>query len=455
MILAFALATLVAQKPNVIVILCDDMGYGDLSSYGEKSYRTPNIDKLAQQGVRFTDFYSASPGCSPSRAALLTACYPQRVGIPAVLMPWSRESLSPSEETMAEVFKAQGYATSIIGKWHLGHSDTTSPLNHGFDSFYGLPYSNDMWPPNSSQYQPLPLLRNRITVRQIDSLEDQAELTTLYTDEAIRVIRQNKNHSFFLYLAHSMPHVPIGAQKKFRGKAPTPYGDTVLDLDDSTGRIVRELDRLGLRKNTIVIFTSDNGPWSPYGDHAGHTGGLRGHKGTTFEGGMRVPCIVSWPGRIPAYTSSAMATNIDLLPTLAELAGVAWTPKNITDGISLAKELVSKEPSPRLELFYYYPGQLRAIRVGEWKLHVPHKDLVLSGPPGTKGGRVGESSVPIGLSLYHLPSDPAEVNNLVNKHPQIVEKLLLKIRKMRYRLGDTLTKATGSEIRPAAIVEPK
>lgn len=449
--LGLAIVTVLAQlpAPNVVLVLCDDLGYGDLSCYGAKDYTTPNIDGLARDGIRLTTYYSGSPGCSPARAALLTGCYPQRVGFPRVLMPNSKQGLSPNEDTLPELFRANRYRTSIIGKWHLGDSPEASPLKHGFETFYGLPYSNDMWPPNGKPYETLWLLRDNKRVRSIDTLEAQASLTTLYTDEAIRTIRKHRKEPFFLYLAHSMPHVPIGAQAKFRGRTPTPFGDCILDIDESVARIRSELRALKLEKNTIFVFTSDNGPWSPYGNHAGKSGGFRGHKGTSFEGGMRVPFIVSWPGRLKPRVESGMVAAMDIMPTLTSMAGISHRPKEKVDGTSMATFLRRGGASPRQDYAYYYPDELRAMRIGPWKLQLPHEDRLMSGAPGRDGGRGGEVNANVGLTLYNLETDPAERVDVASQNPAVVERILGKVIKVRRSLGDALTKTHGQEIRPA------
>jgi len=445
-----ALALIGPLKPNVVLILCDDLGYGDVGCYGAKGYATPNIDRLAATGVRFTNYYSGSPACSPARAALLTGCYPQRVGIPRVLNPDSKVALSPSEETLAEVLKTGGYRTAIVGKWHLGSRSGYLPTSHGFDSFFGLPYSNDMWPPNGKGWPDLWLMRGEEQVEKVESMDQQSSLTQRYTDEAIRFIRASDKRPFFLYLAHSMPHVPISAAAKFRGKAATPFGDTVLDIDDSVGRIDKELKKLGIDRNTIVIFTSDNGPWRPYGDHAGSSGGLRGHKGTCFEGGARVPFIVRWPGNVKPRVEKGLAAAMDLVPTLADLTHSRRQTKQKIDGLSLAGSLMKAEASPRSEFAFYYPDQLKAIRIGPWKLHVPHNDLALDGPGGKDGKRVTERSERVGLALYNLETDPAESRDVASRHPEVVERLLLRIQKVRGELGDAIQRVPGREVRPPA-----
>ncbi|MEJ0106923.1 MAG: sulfatase-like hydrolase/transferase [Bacteroidota bacterium] len=296
-------------------------------------YHTPNINKLAAQGIRFTNFYAAQAVCSASRAALLTGCYPNRVGIHGALMPWADFALNSKEETIATSLKQAGYATGMVGKWHLGCKAPYLPTYFGFDEYLGLPYSNDMWPVGYDgkpitdtsdrriKYPPLPLLDGEKPVRYITTLDDQSELTQTYTKRAVQFIDKNKSHPFFLYMAHSMVHVPIGASTAFRGKSKEGlYGDVMMEVDWSVGEIMKALDKNGVAKNTLVIFTSDNGPWRIFGEHAGNTAGLREGKGTSWEGGQREPCIMRWPGNIPAgIVSNNLAATIDIFPTLASI----------------------------------------------------------------------------------------------------------------------------------------
>jgi arylsulfatase A-like enzyme len=425
------------EIPNVVIIFTDDQGYGDVGCYGARGYTTPNLDNMAREGVRFTDFYSASPGCSPSRAALLTGCYPQRVGIPGVLGPKSRHGLDPGEVTIADLLKSRGYRTACIGKWHLGDHASLLPWNHGFDEYLGIPYSNDMWPVNDdgtpahsgkkSRYVPPPLYDGQEIAGRIMSQEHQNQLTVSYTQRAVRFIQDNRNTPFFLYLAHSMPHVPLGVSEKFQGRsAQGMYGDVMMEIDWSVGRILEELDRWNLGGRTLVIFTSDNGPWLPYGDHAGSTGGLREGKGTTFEGGMRVPCIMRWPERIPpGGICRELATTMDVLPTLAFLTGTSLPADRIIDGKNIWALMEGKKgaKSPHEAFFYHWPAQLQAVRQGNWKLHFPHSHRHQSGSPGNGGLRNGETHVEIPLSLYDLEKDMSETVNVTDLYPDVVEKL--------------------------------
>ena len=333
--------------PNVVIIFTDDQGYGDLGSYGATGFKTPHLDKLASQGMRFTHHYSAQPVCSASRAGLLTGCYPNRIGISGALFPYHRIGLNPEEETLAELLKEQGYATGIFGKWHLGHHKEFLPLQHGFDEYLGVPYSNDMWPINldgtqsppgegRGDFPQLPLVEGNETIEDIKTFAGQDKLSTLYTERAVEFIRKNAEKPFFMYLPHTMPHVPLGVSDKFKGKSEQGfYGDVMMEIDWSVGQVMAVLEELNLAENTVFIFTTDNGPWLNYGNHAGSSGGLREGKTTSWEGGQRVPFIVKWPGNTPAASvCSQLSCTIDLLPTLVEITG-ANMPKKPIDGVSL------------------------------------------------------------------------------------------------------------------------
>lgn len=453
--LAVLLAAATAAPPNVVIVFADDLGYGDLSCYGNRAFKTPQLDRMAHEGLRFTDFYSASPGCSPSRAALLTGCYPVRVSVPQVLNPDSPTGLNPEEDTIADLLKRRGYATAAVGKWHLGVKNLM-PLAHGFETFFGLPYSNDMWPPNGGRWPELPLFKDRDVIETIDTLEEQAQLTGRYTAFALDFIRKHRNRPFFLYLAHSMPHVPIAASPRFRGKSGAGlYGDVVQELDDSTGRILAELRRLKLDRRTLVVFTSDNGPWLPYGAHAGSSGGLREGKGTTFEGGIRVPAIFWMPGTVPGgRISREAAATMDLLPTIVGLTG-ADRPRLKIDGHDI-RPLLGAEPdakSPWRWLYAFWPAELQAVRAGDWKLHVPHRHRHQAGPPGQDGKAAGEVTREIELSLFDLASDPEETDNRAANHPETVRRLLRIVELGRRELGDPATGAKGTEARPPGRVQ--
>ncbi|MEO2067519.1 MAG: sulfatase-like hydrolase/transferase, partial [Flavobacteriaceae bacterium] len=313
--------------PNIVIVLLDDMGYGDIESFGAINYSTPNINRLADDGMLFTNFYSAQAVCSASRAGLLTGTYPNRIGINGALSPRSKTGLHSKEKTIAEILKEKNYKTAVIGKWHLGYQKEFLPLNHGFDYYYGIPYSNDMWPvdfdgnpindPNNYKkkaYPELPIIENYDKVAEVKTLDDQAKITTSYTEKSVDFINRNAKKPFFLYLPHSMPHVPIAASNKFKGKSNQGlYGDVMMELDWSLGQIVKALEENHILENTMIIFTSDNGPWLNFGNHAGNTGGLREGKGTVFEGGQRVPTIISWPRVVKKSTiSNSLAASIDI-----------------------------------------------------------------------------------------------------------------------------------------------
>ena len=449
-----------APTPNIILVVADDLGYGDLSCFGATHYRTPNLDRLATEGTRFTSYYVSSPVCSASRAALMTGCYHERVGITGALGPASKQGLSPDEVTLAEICRQRGYATAAIGKWHLGLPARFLPLQQGFDEYYGLPYSNDMWPYHPSvrdlpiedrlkRWPPLPMIEgNRIVDPEVTP-EEQQQLTTSYTNRAIDFIERHAASPFFLYLAHSMPHVPLFVSPAGRGKSGAGlFADVVTELDESMGRILETLHRTGIDDRTMVLFTSDNGPWLSYGAHAGSAGGLREGKGTCWEGGIRVPFLARWPGRIPAGTVNAESViSIDLLPTIARLVG-AELPVQRIDGLDIWP-LLSGLPgakTPHEALFFYYlTDQLQAMRSGKWKLILRHRYRTFAGKTGRDDGLPVEyDQVDTGLQLFDLDADAAETTDLAASHPEVVEELLRKVDAMRADLGDQLTKTAGS-----------
>lgn len=459
------------KRPNVIIIFMDDMGYGDPECYNGYLYHTPNITKLAAEGMRFTNFYAAQAVCTASRAGLLTGCYPNRLGISGAFFPWTNIALNPKETTIASMLKKAGYQTGMVGKWHLGAEPPYWPLSYGFDEFTGLPYSNDMWPVNydgkpitdtadwKSRYPVLPLIEGNKMVRQINTLDDQAELTGIYTDKACHFIEKNKNKPFFLYLAHCMPHVPIAASKKFSGKSERGlFGDVMMEIDWSVGKIMNTLRKLGLEKNTLVVFTSDNGPWLTFGNHAGNTGGLREGKGTSWEGGQKEPCIMRWPGKIPAGTvCSKLGATIDLLPTIAEICGIAKPAEKI-DGVSILPLLLNDaSANPRDEFVYYYQrNSLEAIRKANWKLVFPHRAVTYKvNQPGKDGFPGTGATAKWDMALYDLGTDPGETRDLASKFPEVVKNLTALADKYRKQLGDDLTKTVGTENRPAATFIPK
>jgi arylsulfatase A-like enzyme len=450
------------RPTNVILIFADDLGYADLGCYGAKGYETPHLDKLAASGVRFTDFYVSSAVCSASRAALLTGCYHERVSIRGALGPGAKSGLNPEETTLPEMLKPSGYATGMAGKWHLGDRREWLPTAQGFDEYLGLPYSNDMWPhhpetPNA--YPKLPLIQGDSAIDDDVTPEDQRQLTTRYTERAVAFIRRNKDRPFFFYLAPSMPHVPLFVSDKFAGKTKRGlFGDVIQEIDWSVGEVLRAVDECGLKEKTLVIFTSDNGPWLSYGDHAGSAEPLREGKGTSFEGGVRVPMIAAWPGKIPAgRTCAEPAMTIDILPTVAALTG-AKLPNVPLDGGDISPLLLGKEGSisPHEALFFHYAGgELQAMRSGKWKLHFPHTSRTLGGQPGGKGGLPAKyRPLKVELELYDLASDIGETRNVAAANPEVVERLTKLAEEQRRKLGDSLQKRQGAEVRPPARAEP-
>jgi arylsulfatase A-like enzyme len=445
------------EKPvNFILIYLDDMGYGDLATTGAIGYQTPNIDRMASQGLFFTHYYAPQAVCTASRAGLLTGCYPNRIGLSGALGPASEVGISAEEETIAEVLQSKGYATAIYGKWHLGVQEQFLPTRHGFDEFYGIPYSNDMWPyhPGGSHLFPdLPLFENETIVNPAVTPDDQKQFTTEFTERTIDFIKRNRKQPFFVYLAHPMPHVPLFVSDKFEGQsAQGLYGDVMMEIDWSVGQIMDALKENRLDENTLLIFTSDNGPWINYGNHAGSSGGLREGKGTTFEGGQRVPCLMLWKGVIaPGTVNNQLLSGIDILPTLAEIAGVPLPAKKI-DGISILPLIKGENTeSPRKQFWYYYrQNNLEAVRDGNWKLVLPHPGRTYEGfEPGRDGlpGRVNEN-FPHEAGLYDLRRDPGETYNLIEFYPEIVERLQKTADEARVELGDFLTGEQGSSRRP-------
>jgi len=441
------------KLPNIVVIFMDDMGYGDVGCFGATQYVTPNIDRLAVNGMRFTNFYVAQAVCSASRAGLLTGCYSNRVGITGALMPYDSIGISNDEELLPELLNNRGYRNCIVGKWHLGHHMPFLPLQNGFHEFFGLPYSNDMWPvdydgvqatnlkaPEKLIYPQLPLMKGNERIRELRSLVDQASLTTSYTEYATGFIARNKQNPFFLYLAHSMPHVPLAVSEKFRGKSKQGmYGDVIMEIDWSVGEIIKALDKSGILNNTLVIFTSDNGPWLNFGNHAGSAGALREGKGCSWEGGQRVPCIMVWPGRIPAGTiCNNMASTIDLLPTLCHFTGADLPAKKI-DGINISSLLAGKFDSDPRDVFYYYYGvnSLENVRKGQWKLVLPHKFRSYEGlMPGNDGWPGEYNYLTTDYALYDLRRDPGERYDVSELYPLVVQELKDLAEKMRLDLGD-------------------
>ncbi len=406
-----------AGPPNIVLVFADDLGYGDLSSYGHPLIHTPRLDSLAQSGVRLTSFYVASPSCTPSRAALLTGRYPVRSGMNSVLMPESQGGMPDEEITMAEALRAQGYRTAHVGKWHLGHTEGHYPEDHGFDQYYGILYSNDMMPPWVQTELPLELYRGRTP---IEHPIDQATLTERYTDEAVAFIEAEDDRPFFLYLAYSMPHVPVFASERFQGtSAGDKYGDVIETIDWSVGQLTDALARQGVTDNTLVIFTSDNGPWTPMPPRmlsdptriepwdAGSQGPFRGAKATTYEGGHRVPFIAAWPGQIAAgQTRPEVATAMDIYTTVLECAGATVPADHVVDGVDLWPLLTGQPFERTAPFFYLNNGWAEAVRDGAWKLRW-----------------MPDATGTVAPELFHLARDPYERFNVADAHPERVAQL--------------------------------
>jgi len=439
------------DKPNVVIIFCDDVGYADIGVFGAKGYETPNLDRMAAEGVKFTDFYAAASSCTPSRAALMTGCYPQRVSLPNVIGPNAKIGISDQEQTIAETLKPLGYATACYGKWHLGHLPKFLPTRHGFDDYFGLPYSNDMWPqhPTNKNYPDLPLIEGE---RILEYNPDQTQLTTWYTERAVRFIEKSRDRPFFLYVPHSMAHVPLFVSDKFKGKSERGlYGDVMMEIDWSVGQILSTLKRLNIDEKTLVIFCSDNGPWLSYGDHSGLATPLREGKGTSFDGGHREPTVMRMPGKIPAGSvCNEPASTMDILPTVAKLTG-AKLPDHRIDGKDIWP-LMSGEPgakSPHEAFFYYRGFALEAVRSGKWKLHLPHSYRTLAGRQGGTGGQPAKyEQGKIGPALFDLAGDIGEQHDVSARHPEIAKRLMALADEMRQDLGDSTKKMTGQNRRP-------
>jgi len=460
------------STPNIILILMDDMGYGDIGRTGANQFETPNLNRLANQGMQFTWYYCPQAVSSASRAGLITGCYPNRIGISGALMPWATNGINAEETTIAEILKTKDYHTGIIGKWHLGHHKVFLPLQHGFDEYFGIPYSNDMWPVDfdgvpfrlkdttnyKMKYPVLPLIEGNEKVGEVTDLGGQDKLTTAYTEHAVKFIEEHGKEHFFLYLPHSMVHIPLGASEKFRGKSKQGlYGDVMMEVDWSVGEIMKALERNGLDKNTLVIFTSDNGPWLNFGNHAGTTGGLREGKGTSWEGGQRVPCIMRWPGVIPAGDiCSQLASSLDILPTIAAITG-ASVPSNRIDGVNILPLMLGdKAAAPRHEFYYYYEqNSLEAVQRDFWKLILPHKSRTYRGfKPGADGwpGVTGTETINE-PQLYDLRRDPGEWYDVAAIYPEKVKELEALAEEARKDIGDNLTNNPGANRRKAGSIK--
>ncbi|MFH5885464.1 sulfatase [Halalkalibaculum sp. DA3122] len=403
-----------SDRPNIVIIFTDDMGYGDVGVYGHPTIRTPNLDRMAEEGMKFTQFYTAASVCTPSRAGLLTGRLPVRSGMMSeefrVLFPFSAKGMPPEEITIAEALKEQGYATAAVGKWHLGHQTPYLPTDNGFDSYYGIPYSNDM---DNKAWQPVPLMRDKEIIEQP---AEQRTLTPRYTEKSLEFIRENQDKPFFLYLAHTFPHVPLYASEDFRGTSTRGlYGDVIEEIDWSTGQIMDELEQRGLAENTLVFFTSDNGPWLTMDQNGGSAGLLRNGKGTTWEGGMRVPALAWWPGTIsPGQVTQALGTTMDLFSTSLALAGAEQPDDRIIDGVNLMPVLTGKQENVRDAVFYYRSEKLFAVRKGPWKAHFI-----------TQSAYVGDKPVSHEPpQLYNLEEDPSEKYNLAEKHPEVISEIM-------------------------------
>jgi arylsulfatase A len=445
------------RPPNFVIIYCDDLGYADIGPFGAKGYSTPNLDRMAAEGMKFADFQSAAAVCSASRVALLTGCYPQRVGILGALGPKAKIGINENEVLLSELLKERGYATAIFGKWHLGDNPRFLPPRHGFDRYFGLPYSNDMWPnhPTSGKaYPPLPLIEGE---RVVQTMPDQTQLTTWYTERAVQFIADSKDRPFFLYVPHSMPHVPLFVSNKFKGKTERGlFGDVIEEIDWGVGEILKALKQNGLDDNTLVLFSSDNGPWLSYGNHAGSAGPLREGKGTTWDGGHLEPTVARWPGKIPAgATCRELTSTIDVLPTFARLAGAQPPQDRIIDGRDLWPLMSGQSgaKTPHESFYYYWNFGLEAVRAGEWKLHLPHEYRTLDGPPGKDGQPGPYRQAHIGLALYNLTEDVGEQHDVAADHPDVIKRLTAIAEEARADLGDSLTNREGKNRRPPGRLE--
>lgn len=460
-----------SRLPNLVVIFIDDLGYADIGPFGAKAYPTPNLERMARNGRKFTDFVASSAVCSASRASLMTGCYNTRLSIFGAYGPNAENGINPDELTLAELCKQKDYATACFGKWHLGNKPMFLPLQHGFDQYYGLPYSNDMWPyhpdyvdlpPDTAKrkrgYPNLPLIKDNEIVDDDVTGEDQAQLTTDYTNLAVKFIADNKDHPFFLYVPHSMVHVPLFVSDKFQGKSGVGlFGDVMMEVDWSVGKILDAIDENDLQNDTWVVFTSDNGPWLSYGDHAGSAKPLREGKGTMFEGGYRVPTIMQWIGKIPAGGScDELCSTMDILPTMAKLIDGELPPHPI-DGQDIRPlmfgEANAKSP---YEAFYCYyrSGELHAVRDRQFKLHFPHTYRTLNGRPGGTNGKPAKyEQAKIELELFDLKNDVGETTNVYSQYPEVVARLNRHADQARTELGDKLSNMKGTGVRPAGRIE--
>ncbi|MAT46480.1 MAG: arylsulfatase [Verrucomicrobiaceae bacterium] len=425
------------SRPNVVIIMTDDQGYADTGKFGATGFKTPHLDQMAEEGLRFTNWYVPQAVCGASRAGLLTGCYPNRINMLGAPGPSSRTGIAEGEMLISEMLKECGYATALFGKWHLGHHEKFLPLQHGFDEYYGLPYSNDMWPHHPGvrhlplekrleRWPHLPMIEDNKIINKQVTPEDQVSLTTSYTEKAVDFIARNKARPFFLYVAHSMPHVPLYVSEKFKGKSEQGlYGDVIMEIDWSVGEILSSLRKHGIDRNTMVLFTSDNGPWLSYGNHAGSAHPLREGKGTTWEGGQRVPCIVRWPRKITAGTTCHVpAMHIDLFPTIRGFVN-GKGPSHRVDGKDISSLLTnpSEAKSPHEAYFFYRGDQLEAVRSGKWSLHLNHSYRSLRDQPGKDGIPGPYRQKKTEVALFDLEADIGQERNIANENRQVVNHL--------------------------------
>ena len=449
-----------SKQPNIIIIFTDDQGYQDVGCYGSPNIETPNLDNMASEGLKLTNFYVAQAVCSASRAGLLTGCYPNRLGIDGAFGPNSKKGLNLNEVTIAEMLKDKGYKTAHYGKWHLGDNPKFMPRKQGFDDYFGILYSGDMWPYHPQQgtifnFGPLPLYENETI---IDTLQEQSMLTTQITEKSVDFIKKNKDNPFFLYVAHPQPHVPLFVSDKFKGKSERGlYGDVIMEIDWSVGQILETLKSLNIDENTLVVFSSDNGPWLSYGDHAGSALPLREGKGTTLEGGQTVPCIIRYPNQIQGGSvSDVPMMTIDVLPTIAKITD-AELPENEIDGKSVWDIWTgkSKESPQEAYFFYYRVNELHSVRYKNWKMYFAHKYRTLNGRAGgTNGFPVDyEYNVMNSIELYNLETDISETKNVAEDYPEIIKEIELLADAKRDELGDKLYNIEGKENREVGHID--
>lgn len=443
--------------PNIIFVLTDDLGFNDLSSYGSTIVNTPNLDKLANQGALLNSYYSTQAVCSASRASILTGSYSNRIGFSGALGPNSKTGINPNELLLSEMLKESGYKTAIYGKWHLGDNEKFLPTRHGFDDFYGILYSNDMWPYHPERPDSYPDLMLYENENPIEVLTDQSNLTMDITSKSVKFINENKENPFFLYIAHPQPHVPLFASSKFNGRSENGlYADVIEEIDYSIEKVMEALKENNLDENTIVVFTSDNGPWLSYGEHAGSTGIYKEGKGTTWEGGQRVPAIVWYPKEIkPNTVISTPLMGIDWLPTFASVTGSKLS-ENKIDGKNIWGILTNEsEENPHEALFFYYhTNSLHGVRYGDWKMYFPHRYRTLNGRNGRNDGNpIKYEYVDLNeIELYNLSKDPSETKNVYIEYPDIVKEIKNLANIKRTEIGDDLKNISGTENRPVGVI---